>query len=71
MKEDAIVRAVEQQGNHPCIFFGLFVTYLVMRKTDTGKTVLSGIFTLAHKAIEVTNSNISGAVRRKLLRYAR
>src|SRR5699024_521234 len=42
-----------------------------MRKTDTGKTVLSGIFTLAHKAVEVTKSNISGAVSSKLLRYAR
>lgn len=48
----------------------LSVTYLVMRKLGNGQAVLSGIFTLAHKAVEVTNTNISGAVRRKLSRYA-
>lgn len=48
----------------------LSVTYLVMRKLENGKTVLAGIFTLAHKALEVTNVNISSTVRRKLSRYA-
>jgi len=49
----------------------LCVTYLVIRKLGNGKTVLSGIFTLANKAVEVSNTNISGVVRRKLSRYAR
>lgn len=49
----------------------LSITYLVIRKTDDGKTVLVGIFTLAHKAVEVTNTNISNTARRKLSRYAK
>ena len=49
----------------------LSITYLVIRRTDSGETVLMGIFTLAHKAVEVTNINISNTARRKLERYAR
>lgn len=49
----------------------LSITYLVIRKTDDGKTVLVGIFTLAHKAVEVTNTTISNTARRKLSRYAK
>lgn len=49
----------------------LSITYLVIRKTDDGKTVLVGIFTLAHKAVEVTNTNISNTARKKLSRYAK
>lgn len=49
----------------------LSITYLVIRKTNDGKTVLVGIFTLAHKAVEVTNTNISNTARRKLSRYAK
>ena len=49
----------------------LSITYLVIRKTDDGKTVLVGIFTLTHKAVEVTNTNISNTARRKLSRYAK
>lgn len=33
--------------------------------------MLVGIFTLAHKAVEVTNTNISNTARRKLSRYAK
>lgn len=47
------------------------VTYLVIRKTSDGRIVLAGIFTLAHKAVEVTNTNISKTARRKLSRYAK
>lgn len=46
-------------------------TYLVIRKTDNGTTMLVGIFTLAHKAVEVTNTNINNTARRKLSRYAK
>lgn len=49
----------------------LSITYLVIRRTDEGENVLAGIFTLAHKAVEVTNANISNTARRKLERYAR
>lgn len=49
----------------------LSITYLVIRRTDGGEIVLAGIFTLAHKAVEVTNTNISNTARRKLERYAR
>lgn len=49
----------------------LSVTYLVIRKLHDARIVLSGIFTLAYKAVEVTNKNVSSTVRRKLLRYAR
>jgi len=49
----------------------LSITYLVIRKTNNGKIVLEGIFTLAHKAVEVTNTNISNTARRKLSRYAK
>lgn len=49
----------------------LSITYLVIRRTDSGEAVLVGIFTLAHKAVEVTNTNISNTARRKLERYAR
>ena len=44
----------------------LSVTYLVIRKTSDGRILLAGIFTLAHKAVEVTNTNISKTARRKL-----
>ena len=49
----------------------LSITYLVIRKTDSGEKVLDGIFTLAHKAVEVTNTGISNTARRKLSRYAK
>lgn len=49
----------------------LSITYLVIKKTDSGENVLAGIFTLAHKAVEVTNTNISNMARRKLERYAK
>lgn len=49
----------------------LSITYLVIKRTDRGKNVLAGIFTLAHKAVEVTNTNISNTARRKLARYAK
>lgn len=49
----------------------LSITYLAIRRTDSGEAVLVGIFTLAHKAVEVTNTNISNTARRKLERYAR
>lgn len=49
----------------------LSITYLVIRKTDSGEKVLTGIFTLAHKAVEVTNTDISNTAHRKLLRYAK
>lgn len=49
----------------------LSITYLVIGKTDGGENLLAGIFTLAHKAVEVTNTNISNSARRKLERYAR
>ncbi|MCM1267839.1 MAG: GNAT family acetyltransferase [Bacteroidales bacterium] len=49
----------------------LSITYLVIRKTDNRERILVGIFTLAHKALEVTNSNISNTARRKLSRYAK
>lgn len=49
----------------------LSITYLVIRKTDSGEKVLAGIFTLAHKAVEVTNTGISNTARRKLSRYAK
>ncbi|MDE6972058.1 MAG: GNAT family acetyltransferase [Lachnospiraceae bacterium] len=49
----------------------LSITYLVIRKNDKGENVLAGIFTLAHKAVEVTNTNISNTARRKLSRYAK
>ena len=49
----------------------LSITYLVIRKTDDGDVILAGIFTLAHKAVEVTNTNISNTARRKLSRYAK
>ena len=41
----------------------LSITYLVIRRTDSGEAVLVGIFTLAHKAVEVTNTNISNTAR--------
>ena len=44
----------------------LSITYLVIRKTDGGERALAGIFTLAHKALEIANSNISNTARRKL-----
>lgn len=49
----------------------LSVTYLVIRKTADGGNVLVGIFTLAHKAVEITNTCISNTARRKLSRYAK
>lgn len=49
----------------------LSITYLVIRKNNKGENVLAGIFTLAHKAVEVTNTNISNTARRKLSRYAK
>ena len=48
----------------------LSITYLVMKRTNEAKNILVGIYTLAHKAIEITNSNISNTTRKKLLRYA-
>ena len=48
----------------------LSITYLVMKKTNEDKNILVGIYTLSHKAIEITNSNISNTTRKKLLRYA-
>lgn len=48
----------------------LSVTYLVMKKINEGKSVLVGIYTLSHKAIEITNANLSNATRKKLSRYA-
>ena len=49
----------------------LSITYLVIRKTESGENLLAGIFTLAHKAVEVTNTDISNTARRKLTRYAK
>jgi len=48
----------------------LSITYLVMKKIDEEKNVIVGIYTLSHKAIEITNANISNTTRKKLLRYA-
>ncbi len=48
----------------------LSITYLVMNRTNEDKNILVGIYTLSHKAIEITNSNISNTTRKKLLRYA-
>ncbi len=48
----------------------LSITYLVMKRTNEMKNILVGIYTLSHKAIEITNSNISNTTRKKLLRYA-
>ena len=48
----------------------LSITYLVMKRTNEDKNILVGIYTLSHKAIEITNSNISNTTRKKLLRYA-
>lgn len=48
----------------------LSITYLVMKRTDEERNILAGIYTLSHKAIEITNSNISNTTRKKLLRYA-
>lgn len=48
----------------------LSITYLVMKKMNEEKNVLVGIYTLSHKAIEITNANISNTARKKLLRYA-
>lgn len=48
----------------------LAVTYLVMKKMDEEKSVLVGIYALSHKAIEITNTNISNTTRKKLSRYA-
>lgn len=48
----------------------LSITYLVMKKVNEEKRILVGIYTLSHKAIEVTNTNISNSTRKKLLRYA-
>lgn len=41
-----------------------------MKKINEERRVLAGIYTLSHKAIEVTNTSISNTVRRKLSRYA-
>ena len=41
-----------------------------MKRTNEDKNILVGIYTLSHKAIEITNSNISNTTRKKLLRYA-
>lgn len=41
-----------------------------MKKIDEEKNVIVGIYTLSHKAIEITNANISNTTRKKLLRYA-
>ncbi|MCM1263493.1 MAG: GNAT family acetyltransferase [Butyrivibrio sp.] len=49
----------------------LSITYLVIRQIDSGENLLVGIFTLAHKAVEVTNVDISNTARRKLERYAK
>lgn len=46
------------------------ITYLVIKRTNEDKNILVGIYTLSHKAIEITNSNISNTTRKKLLRYA-
>lgn len=46
----------------------LSITYLVFDETD-GEIL--GYFTLAHKALEIKNSNISNTVRRKLSAHAR
>lgn len=43
----------------------LSITYLVMKKINEERRVLAGIYTLSHKAIEVTNTSISNTVRRK------
>lgn len=48
----------------------LSITYLVMKRMNEAKNILVGIYTLSHKAIEITNSNISNTTRKKLLRYA-
>ena len=47
----------------------LSIIYLVMKKTNEAKNIVVGIYTLFHKAIEITNSNISNTTRKKLLRY--
>lgn len=41
-----------------------------MKRTSEAKNILVGIYTLSHKAIEITNSNISNTTRKKLLRYS-
>lgn len=46
----------------------LSITYLLLDNSD-GEIV--GYFTLAHKAIEIKNDNISNTVRRKLSSYAK
>ncbi len=47
----------------------LSITYLVLQNVSTG-IILVGIFTLTHKAIEITNADISSTTRRKLKRFA-
>ena len=44
----------------------LSVTYLVVDKD----CYITAIFTLAHKAVEIGDANLSNAKRRKLIRYA-
>lgn len=46
----------------------LSITYLLLDNND-GEIV--GYFTLAHKAIEIKNDNISNTIRRKLSTHAR
>lgn len=46
----------------------LSITYLLLDNTDGA---ITGYFTLAHKAIEIKNDNISNTTRRKLSSHAR
>ena len=48
----------------------LSITYLVIKKTNEARNILVGVYTVSHKAIEITNSNISNTTRKRLLRYA-
>ena len=43
------------------------VTYLVVDNTES----ISAIFTLTHKAIEITNKNLSNTMRRRIQRHSR
>ena len=43
------------------------VTYLVVDNTES----ISAIFTLTHKAIEITNKNLSNTLRRRIQRHSR
>ena len=41
----------------------LSITYLVMKRTNEDKNILVGIYTLSHKAIEITNSLVIQLVK--------